>query len=195
VGTSFLTTLGTKALTFSGGTLACPGGASAFNNASPTFFTTNFGTGTVAGTISMTGASSTFNGGSSTYRCTLNYGSSSGTLTILGQSVFDNITNSVTPCSFKFQAFVINQFIDFNINGTSGNLVNISSSISGSAGQLYKATGTVSCDYLSIIDSQPLTGASWYAGANSVDNGNTSLWIFTAPPVPGSNTGSFLMMF
>jgi len=195
VGTSFLTTLGTKALTFSGGTLVCPGGASAFNNAQPTFFTTNFGTGTVAGTISMTGASSTFGGGGSTYRCTLNYGSSSGTLTITGANVFDNITNSVTPCSFIFQAFVINQFTDFNINGTSGNLVNISSSISGYTGQLYKATGVVSCDYLSIIDSQPLTGASWYAGANSVNNGNTSLWIFTAPPVPGSNTGSFFMMF
>lgn len=81
----------------------------------------------------------------------------------------------------------------FNVNGTSGNLTTINSTIGGSAATLSKASGIVSCDYLSIQDSTATGGASWYAGANSTSVSNNTGWIFTAAPVTSSGGGMLLM--
>jgi hypothetical protein len=50
-------------------------------------------------------------------------------------------------------------------------------------------------DYLSIKDSNATGGATWYAGANSVDAGNNTGWIFTAPPSPSTAGGKFFLFF
>jgi len=62
---------------------------------------------------------------------------------------------------------------------------------------LSKSSGIVSVDYLSIQDSNATGGATWYAGANSVDAGNNTGWIFTAPPgpAPSAATGNFFLFF
>jgi hypothetical protein len=186
---NYRTAAGTKNLTFNGGTLVClSSGATPFNNAVPTGFTTTAGTGT--GTISMAGASSkTFAGGGSTFNCTLNQGGL-GTLAITGANTFDNITNTVQPASVLFTAATINTFNSFNLNGTAGNLITIGS-VTAASHTLSKSSGTVSCDYLSISRSTATGGASWYAGANSTNGGNNTGWIFTAPPGPSGNTGAF----
>ena len=178
------TNAGTKNITFNGGTIVCTiSGIGAFQNASPTGFTTTAGTGT--GTISLTSASAkTFIGGGSTYNCTLNQGGA-GALTISGANTFNNITNSVQPTTITFTIALSNKqtFLDFNVNGTAGNLVTINSSSAGSVAYISKASGTVSVDYLSIQDSTATGGASWYAGANSTDVSNNTGWIFSAVPV------------
>ena len=183
-----ITTAGSaKNLTFNGGTLICPAAsASAFNNSTPADFTTTAGTGT--GTISMTAATAkTFVGGGSTFNCTLNQGGA-GALTITDANTFDNITNTVQPASILFTAGTTTTFNNFNLNGTAGNLITIASATAATH-TLSKASGTVSCDYLSITNSIATGGASWYAGANSTNvSGNTG-WIFTAPGV--GNTGAF----
>jgi hypothetical protein len=187
VGSQYVTTTGTKDLTFNGGTLVCPGASTiAFNNSAPTNFTTTAGTGT--GTISMTAATAkTFVGGGSTFNCTLNQGGA-GALTITDANTFDNITNTVQPASILFTAGTTTTFNNFNLNGTAGNLITIASATAATH-TLSKASGTVSCDYLSITNSIATGGASWYAGANSTNvSGNTG-WIFTAPGV--GNTGAF----
>ena len=149
----YTTATGTKNLTFNGGTLVCFNtSTTTFNNTVPTGFTTTAGTGT--GTISMTGATAkTFVGGGSTYECTLNQGGA-GALTITGANTFNNITNTVTPATVTFPASVINNFKAFNLNGTVGNLVTINSSTAGTQATLnYTGPSLVSCDYLSIQDS------------------------------------------
>lgn len=149
----YTTDIGTKNLTFNGGTLVCfTASTTTFNNAAPTGFTTTAGTGT--GIMSMTGATAkTFVGGGSTYNCTLNQGGA-GALTITGANTFNNITNTVTPATVTFPASVINNFNAFNLNGTAGNLVTINSSTSGTQATLnYTGPSLVSCDYLSIQDS------------------------------------------
>jgi hypothetical protein len=193
VGTAFTTATGTKNLTFNGGTLVCPTAATtAFNNASPTGFTTTAGTGT--GTISMTAATAkTFVGGGSTFNCTLNQGGA-GALTITGSNTFSNITNTTQPASVLFTAATTSTFTNFNLSGTSGNLITIGS-VTAASHTLSKASGTVSSDYLSISRSTATGGAGWYAGANSTDGGNNSGWIFTAPPAPSAGNGNFLMFF
>jgi hypothetical protein len=193
VGTRFTTGTGTKNLTFNGGTLVCPDpNTTSFNNASPTGFTTTAGTGT--GAISMTAATAkTFVGGGSTFNCTLNQGGA-GALTITGSNTFSNITNTVQPASVLFTAGTTSTFSNFNLSGTSGNLITIGS-VTAASHTLSKASGTVSSDYLSVSRSTATGGAAWYAGANSTDGGNNSGWIFTAPPAPSAGNGNFLMFF
>jgi hypothetical protein len=192
VGLRFLTATGTKNLTFNGGTLVCPtANTTSFNNAAPTNFTTTAGTGT--GTISMTAATAkTFVGGGSTFNCTLNQGGA-GALTITGSNTFGNITNTVQPASVLFTAGTTSTFTNFNLSGTSGNLITIGS-VTAASHTLSKASGTVSSDFLSISQSTATGGAGWYAGANSTDGGNNSGWIFTAPPA-ATATGNFLVFF
>jgi hypothetical protein len=193
VGTAFTTATGTKNLTFNGGTLVCPAATTtAFNNAVPTGFTTTAGTGT--GVISMTAATAkTFVGGGSTFNCTLNQGGA-GALTITGSNTFSNITNTVQPASVLFTAATTSTFTNFNLSGTSGNLITIGS-VTAASHTLSKASGTVSADFLSISRSTATGGAGWYAGANSTDGGNNLGWIFTAPPGGGytivANNGAY----
>jgi hypothetical protein len=183
VGTAFTTATGTKNLTFNGGTLVCPTAAvTAFNNVSPTNFTTTAGTGT--GTISMTAATAkTFVGGGSTFNCTLNQGGA-GTLTITGSNTFSNITNTYSATgatSILFTAATTSIFTNWNASGAIGNILTIGS-VTAASHTLSKVSGIVTATYLSISRSIASGGASWYAGATSVDGGNNSGWLFTAAP-------------
>lgn len=189
VGTTYTTASGTKNLTFNGGTLIC---AATFNNAAPTGFTTTAGTGT--GTISMTSAAQkNFFGGGSTYNCTLNL-TGAGNVYIYGNNTFNNITNTPTMVTVRFDAGSTNTFNDFNLLGTLSNPLTVGAVPESSQHTLSKASGTVSSDYLNIIYSAATGGATWYAGANSINSGNNTGWIFTAPPVfaPGVFLGNGL---
>ncbi len=144
---SYITTGGTKNITFNGGTLK----TNAFNNAVPLGFTTTAGTG--VGTINVNSpGSAVFYGGGSTYNCTVNLDSPS--WVIYGSNTFDNLTNSVTLLYLTFETTTTNNFKSFNINGTSGNLVSVRSNVSGIQANLnYIGTGSyISCDYLVIQD-------------------------------------------
>ena len=63
----------------------------------------------------------------------------------------------------------------FSLNDTSTKYI---------VGNLYntESTGTVSANYLDITNSAASGGRGWYAGANSVDRGGNSGWLFYAPP-------------
>jgi hypothetical protein len=193
VGTQYQTVAGTQVLTFNGGTLTCPGVTTlAFNNAVPAGFTTTAGTGT--GKISMTGATAkTFVGGGSTYDCTLS-NDGAGALTISGENTFTTIANGVQPTAFVFPISVTQTVTNWNVSGTAGNLVTITSGTAGTAATLSKASGTVSSNYLSLKDSTATGGATWYAGANSTNVSGNSGWIFSAPPVVTAG-GNFFFMF
>lgn len=190
VGTAYTTAAGTKNLTFNAGTLVCPAAtATAFNNAAPTNFTTTAGTGT--GKISMTAATAkTFVGGGSTYNCTLS-NDGAGALTITGANTFTTLANGVSPTTFTFTAGTTTTLTNWSISGTAGNLVTIGSATAATH-TLSKTSGAVSADYLSISYSTATGGATWNAGANSLDGGNNTGWIFAAP---ATNQGNFLMFF
>jgi hypothetical protein len=190
VGTRFTTATGTKNLTFNGGTLVCPDtNTTAFNNASPTNFTTTAGTGT--GTISMTSASAkTFVGGGSTFNCVLNQGGT-GTLTITGSNTFSNITNTVQPSQLTFTAGTTTTVTSFSLAGTAGNLTTLRSSTPGTQYTLSDASGTTSTSYLDIQDNVATGGATWRALATNgnVNSGNNNGWDF------GAGSANFLMLF
>lgn len=190
----FAIAAGTKNLTFNGGTLnVIDSGATAFNNAQPTNFTTTAGTGT--GKIQMSSATAkTFVGGGSTFNCTLDQ-AGAGALTISGTNTFNDISNSRNTVGASTITFAGNQtVVNFTATGVSGRILTINSSVAGTQRTLTKSGGgIVSVDYMSIRDSNA-TGGSWYAGANSTNVSNNLGWIFTAPPVGGASN-NFLLMF
>lgn len=190
---SFTTGVGTKNLTFNGGTLVLTSNTNlAFNNVNPTGFTTTAGSGT--GTISLTDATGkTFVGAGSTYNCTINQGGA-GALTISGSNTFSDITNtykSVGATTITFTASTTQTFTNFNASGEATRLLTINSSSSGTQATLSKASGTVSVDYLSIRDSNATGGATWDGGTNSVNLGNNTGWILPA----AASTGNFFLLF
>jgi hypothetical protein len=75
--------------------------------------------------------------------------------------------------------------------GTPGNLMNIRSITNGAAATLFKSTGIVNVDYVSLQDSTATGGAGWFAGANSIDVSNNTGWVFSSPP----GRGGFLLLF
>jgi hypothetical protein len=170
-------TSGTSNLTFNGGTLQ-------FNN----LFTGNAGftttQGSSAGKIVAGGSSPIFEGGNLTYNCTLEI-SSSFNIAIYGSNTFTTITNTVAPLNIVFDDFTVTTVTNWNVNGTAGNLVTLNTLSGSPAFNLSKASGVVSSDYLNISNSTAYAGATWYAGANSVNSGGNSGWIFTAPPGGG----------
>jgi hypothetical protein len=189
VGASYSTGVGTKNITFNGGTLVCPGTGTVFNCSEPTGFTTTAGTGT--GAISLTSASGkSFSGGGSTYNCTLNNGGA-GALSVIGSNTFTALANSVQPTTFLFTAGTTQTVTNWNVSGTEGNLVTIGS-VTAASHTLFKASGTVSADYLSISRSAATGGAVWDAGENSLDGGGNSGWIFFSPTLP--NNGNFFLL-
>ena len=185
---TFLTATGTKNLTFNGGSLViAASGATAFNNAAPTGFTTTAGTGT--GVISLTSASAkTFVGGGSTFNCTLNQGGA-GALTIVDSNTFSDITNTYSATgatSILFTAGTTSTFTNWSASGAATRLLTIGS-VTAASHTLSKASGTVNANFLSISRSSATGGATWNA-INSTDGGDNTGWIFTGG-------GNFLMFF
>lgn len=154
-----------------------------FRNAGATFTTT----GANLGIIDLTSSSAkNFIGGSGSYP-TINQGGA-GALTILDEGTYYDITNSVQPATVIFESTKTNTFTnDFNLSGTSGNLITIQSTISGSQSTLSKTSGTVSVSHCSIKDSNATGGATWeaYTSNGNVDAGNNTGWIFSSSTYPG----------
>jgi len=185
--TGFGTNVGTKSLTFNGGTLLLTGPyAPTFDNFNPTGFTTVAGTGT--GYIRMNAAAAkTFFGNGSTLNCILS-NDGAGALTIQNSNTFRGITNGVSPTSFVFTSGTTTTVSNtFTVAGTSSSSrVTIASTSAGTAATLsMTSTGTAASDYLSIKDIAVTGGATWYAGpspSNTVSVSGNSGWTFSVSP-------------
>lgn len=134
-----------------------------------------------------------FDGFGQTYgTLTYNRSGSTGGMDITGSNTFGtiNFSDVTNARTLRFVAATTNTITSaFNVNGTAGKLMTIGSTTAATH-TLSKASGQVSCDYLSISNSIATGGAAWYAGANSVDGGGNTGWIFTAPPGTATSTGT-----
>ncbi len=136
-------------------------------------------------TVKLTGSGgSDFNGGGKTYYnlWLANGDVSENYYAISGSNIFNDITivpgaKIVLPDGDD----QVETVTTFNAVGEDGNLIEISGT--GDLGwTLSCASGTIVCDYLNLSYCRAGGGATFYAGANSVDGGHNSGWIFTAPP-------------
>lgn len=153
-------------------------GASAWNTGGVGFSVTG------TGTISLTSASAkTFGGGGVAYtNITLNQGGA-GTLTITGNNTFKTISNT-SGVANTINIGTTTQTIttSWTAAGTAGNVQTVSGTSASSPGTLvFSGSGqAANVDYLAItgIRAYSLT-TTWYAGANSTNNGSLG-WIFAA---------------
>jgi len=181
--------MGSSTFTITINTNSTPAG---WDLSTPTNMTLNAGTSTIYVSLSF---AASFNGGGLTYS-TLSMDSNN-ILTITGSNTFAvlrrNIlsTNSFT---INFQAGSTTTVSDFQIKGTTSGPTNfpitLNSTVSGSTFTLSSPADVVSVDYLNLKDSVATGAAKWYAGNNSIDSGNNTGWIFSAPPSAG-----FFMFF
>lgn len=153
------------------------------------------GTGVLKTTLST---AKTFQGGSVSYSgITLDQGGA-GALTITGNNTFKNITNSysatgATTINIGTTTQTVTQF---TATGTSGKVLTVQGTSAASPGTLVLTSGTVSAsDYLTItgVRAYNLTD-TWYAGANSTNNGSLG-WYFSSSTPVVTSTGNFFLMF
>lgn len=180
--------LGTSIITFTrvvAGTFwSIPNAGTTLNASNATFVvstasvnTRTFGdvvTGRVYGTLTYTVAGST------------------GELDILGSNTFNtiNFSDASNARSLKFTAATTTTITNkFNVFGLSSQLMTVTS-ITGAAFTMTASLDQSSSDYLNLTNSVVDASPKWYAGANSVDNGGNTNWIFSAAPVGGEGIGS-----
>jgi hypothetical protein len=154
---------------------------------------------TGTGTISLTNASAkTFAGGGFSYSgITLNQGGA-GTLTITGNNTFANISNTfkatgATTISLGTSTQTVG---NFTASGEAGRVLTVTGTSASSPATLILTSGTVTTpDYLTVtnVRAYNLTD-TWYAGANSTNNGSLG-WIFAAGSVVVSFFGNFFFFF
>jgi hypothetical protein len=187
-----------RAITLGTSTISLTGTGTVFT----TSFITNLTFSGASSTINLTNnttANRTFNVGSSNTLVLGNIGINGATSTSSTSFIYSSITvntfssNKTVAHTIFFRFSATFNVTNFNIAGTFGNVVTLSSSFSPSTFTISKSSGIVSSNYLSIQDSIATGGATWYAGANSTNLGNNTGWIFTAPP--SGNTSSFFLMF
>ena len=171
-------TAGTKALKLGTGVWTCS--TSPWNaSTNATGLTVTPGT----ATISMTSASSkTFSGGNFTWP-TLNQGGA-GALIIANSNTFANITNTVQPATITLTSGTTQTVTDFDVSGTSGNLITLNASTPGSRATLTDSGGINSVSFVDIKDIAATGYGEWqaYTSNGNVNSGNNVGWVFDAPP-------------
>jgi hypothetical protein len=187
---------GAKSIAIGSGTLTIAGSAGWVTSGGTTGFTV---TGT--GAISLTNASAKpFQGGGVQTYPTLNQGGA-GTLTISGNNTFANITNSysATGATTIAMGTTTQRVGNFTASGEAGRVLTVQgTSASSPATLVFTGSGqatTPTTDYLTItgVRAYNLTD-TWYAGANSTNNGSLG-WIFAAGTVVVSFFGNFFAFF
>lgn len=123
----------------------------------------------------------TFAGGGRSYN-KLVIGGLTGSMqtTIQGSNTFSELSSTKTTAhTVLFESGTTQTIGKWTISGSSGSVVTVGSTSTANHNLVYNGTGVVSANYLSISKSTatPST-ATWYAGANSIDGGNNSGWIF-----------------
>ena len=141
-------------------------------------------------------ASRTFDGGSLSYNTLTIGGATSTSITNvgIGSSSFTELASVKTVAhTIRFQSNLTT--VDtWSITGTSGNVVTVASTSTGTRRTFTLTNVTSNIDCISISDIGELSGNKFYVGANSTDGGNNSNIYFTASPPPQAS-GSMLMLF
>jgi hypothetical protein len=182
----------TRTIAVGSGTWTLAGSGTAWNASTSTNLTV---TGT--GTISLTSASAkTFGGGGASYSSiTLNQGGA-GTLTISGNNTFANITNTYKATGATSIGFgtTTQRVGSFTAAGEAGRVLTLTGTSAASPATLVLTSGTVTApDYLTITGIRAYDlNTTWYAGANSTNNGSLG-WLFESAPPPVVTTGVFLI--
>lgn len=115
-------------------------------------------------------------------------------------NILDNGTGIVFDADFTSVTAGASSFSESSTNAATVSLIGaitqawgrtaIISSTAGTQATLSKSSGVVSCDYLSIQDSNAAGGAAWYAGSHSVNVSDNTGWNFFRTVASGGGNWS-----
>lgn len=181
----------TRSITMGSGTWNLTGAGNIWSvNPSGLTITPNTSTILISNT---SGAIKTFAGGGLTYSNLTISGGGAGAVQFTGSNTF-NVFTINAPKTVEFTAGTTTTVSQFIATGSVGNIITIRS-ITAAQHTLSKASGIVSANWLNLTNSNATGGATWYAGANSVDNGGNSGWIFAnAPTTFAGQVGQLLLL-
>lgn len=114
-------------------------------------------------------------------------GAASSALVTLNAFTAINVLTLSPDASLKIIHGTTNVLSSLVATGTSGHPVTIISDSAGSQSTISLPTGTFSGNYLALKDTATTGGSAFYAGVNSVNNGNNSGWIFATKPPSGQS--------
>jgi len=161
-----------RTITMGSGLWTLSGTGTVWNTGTTTGLTFNRGSADILLSNTTTTAR-TFSGGGRTFnKLTIGGATGTSTLTINGANTFTELASTKTVAHTI--VFGANQTVTtWSITGTSGNVVTVQSSVSGSSTTLTKSGGgfLTGIDYLNVRDiiGSPVSD-TWYIGANSVIN-------------------------
>jgi hypothetical protein len=165
-----------RVITMGSGSWTIEGSGTAWNCGTSTNLTLNTNT----STVNLTSASSvTFAGGGKTYNIINRTGG--GNLVITGANTFTTIVTNLLPITVTFPSSTTQTITNFNISGTSGNVVTINSSTSGSKATIARPSyAVVSVSHCTIKDIYASEGAYWesYSTNGNTNLGNNFGWTF-----------------
>jgi hypothetical protein len=134
-------------------------------------------------------------GGLAYTNITLNQGGA-GTLTITGNNTFKTISSTATGATNITLGTTTQRVSQWTAAGESGRVLTVQGTSASSPATLV-LTGATKPDVNHLI----VTGIraydltdTWYAGANSTNNGSLG-WLFQAQPQVSLSTGNFFLMF
>lgn len=142
---------------------------------------------------------SNFYGGGQTYNKVSMGGNYTGTsVTFYNSNTFSTLESLKTvAATIKFNDGTTQTIGTWNVNGSSGNLITLTS-VSTGTHTLSKSSGTVLASYLNISKSTATGGATWRAPTNygNVDGGTNTGWDFSVyTPSTTTNTNFFAFFF
>lgn len=187
----------TRAVNF-GSSIITLNGISPFAINNNTNLTFNAGTSTIILANSTASQTMTLTGGGGVtfYNIVIGSPSVTGQIFSLPQNCIFNSLSSTKLVAWTLQLGSSSNttVTNWSISGSSGNLVSIVSSFSGTPATLTKLSGgTVTVDYASIKDITASPLATWFA-TNSIDAGGNANWAFSGPP-PSVAGGKFFLLY
>ncbi len=162
-------------------TLTGTGGGYPWHTSTITNLTFDAESSTIKTTGAMTTATSYFHGGGLTFNNVWIANTGTYAIQFTGSNTFNDL--KIDPGrTVQFTANTTTTVSTFTSTATALATTSIGS-ITAAAHRLVKTGGgTISSDYLYISYSNATPTLTWYAGTHSVDSGNNTGWIFTAPP-------------
>jgi hypothetical protein len=176
----------TRAITMGSGLWTLSGSSTVWNLGTSANLTVNQDTADILLSNTTTTARA-FRGGSKTYnRLTIGGATGTSTLSISQSNSFTELASTKTVAHTIL--FAENQTIGtWSVTGTSGNVVTVNSSVSGTRRTINLTNVTSGIDYLSVKDIGVNQADRFYVGANSTNGGNNLNVYFTAAPGGSSN--------
>ena len=187
--------LTTRTLYMGSGTITLNSNGSVWNCLFTTGLTLNAETSTIKINKNFT---STFAGGSQTYNNIWITGTNANDLTISGSNTFNDFKNDKSVAhNLLFTAGTTQTVTTFDVSGSSGNVITINSTSTATHTLTKSGGGTIVCDYLNIQHSVATPSATWYSGANSVNNQDVATagsgWVFPIAYALILSVGSYVL--